>query len=83
MTDSIVQTCIFEFLSAQMSDGASATHETRILEDTSMDSVKVMDFLLELEDELDITISLNRLSNVETAGDLIQQVEAIYSAAQK
>lgn len=63
-----------------MEDGKKATLETKILSDTTMDSVKVMDFILELEDEFDMTIPLNRLAEVETVGDLVYEIEKLYQA---
>lgn len=68
---------LFQLLSEHMGDGFTATSETRILADTTMDSVKVMDFILELEDELDMTIPLNRLAEVETAGDLVKEIQKL------
>ena len=60
-----------------MEAGSSANLDTKILADTTMDSVKVMDLLLELEDEFDITISLNNLAEAETVGDLIEEFEKL------
>lgn len=77
MSGSAITKRIIELLGAHMDAGSSATLDTRILADTNMDSVKVMDLLLELEDEFDITIPLNCLAEAETAGDLIKEIEKI------
>lgn len=77
MSDGAIQARVLELLSKQMDGDSKATLETRIPGDTTMDSVKVMDFLLELEDEFDITIPLNRLAEVETAADLVEAIEKI------
>lgn len=77
MTAKTVEESVIELLNLHMGGDAKATSETRILADTTMDSVKVMDFLLELEDELDMTISLNRLAEVETVADLVREIESL------
>lgn len=40
-----------------------------ILADTGLDSVSVMDIVMELEDDLDTMISIEKLSNVRTVSD--------------
>lgn len=40
-----------------------------ILLDTGLDSVSVMDIVMELEDDLDIMIPIEKLSDVRTIGD--------------
>ena len=60
-----------------MGPGSSANLDTRILADTTMDSVKVIDLLLELEEEFDITIPLNNLAEAETVRDLIEEIEKL------
>lgn len=72
-----IENRVLELLSVKIGENPAPTLETRILADTTMDSVHVMDFLLELEDEFDITISLNRLANVETVADLVNEVHKV------
>lgn len=66
-------------LNAHVGDGVEVTMETKIVGDTKMDSVAVMDFVMELEDQLDITIPLNRLADVTTVEDLLAAVKAQYN----
>ena len=47
--------------------------------DTDMDWVAVMDFFLELEDEFDITIPLNRLAEIKTVDDSVEAVGKLSS----
>jgi acyl carrier protein len=42
-----------------------------------MDSVAVMDFVLDLEEAFDITIPLDRLSDVRTVSDVARQIQEI------
>ncbi len=51
------------------------TESTDILEDLSVDSIAVMDMVCALEEEFDVMIPLNTLSNVRTIGDLAKRVE--------
>ncbi len=46
------------------------TPQSNIIADTSLDSVSVMDLVLELEDEFDIAIPLSRIAEVKTVEDL-------------
>jgi acyl carrier protein len=44
--------------------------ETHIGRDLQVDSLALMNIIMELEDTFDISIPLDRLASVETAGDL-------------
>ena len=77
MSESAMAKRVLELLNAHMEAGSSANLDTRILADTTMDSVKVLDLLLELEDEFDITIPLNSLAEAETVRDLIKEIETL------
>jgi acyl carrier protein len=52
------------------------TEATDIIEELSVDSIAVMDMVCALEEEFDVMIPLNTLSNVRTIGDLAGRVEA-------
>lgn len=51
--------------------------ETDIVTDAGMDSVAVMDFVLDLEETFDITIPLDRLTDIRTVADVVGEVRAI------
>lgn len=42
--------------------------DTDLVEDLEFDSMKVLEMCSDLEDELDITIPVNRLADIRTAG---------------
>ncbi len=46
------------------------TDETHIGRDLAVDSLALMNIIMELDDHFDISIPLDRLALVETAGDL-------------
>jgi acyl carrier protein len=58
------------------SNGAALSANTDISSDLNIDSVTVMDFVMEVEDHFDIEIPLNLLSEMRTIGDLAKVVEA-------
>jgi len=51
--------------------------DTDIVADAEMDSVAVMDFVMELEDEFDVTIPLDRLNDARTVRDVAQELSGI------
>ena len=50
------------------------TEDTDISADLNIDSVSVMDFIMEVEDSYDIDIPLNVLSETRTMSDLVKVV---------
>ena len=58
-------------------EGISLNKDTNITSDLEIDSVAVMDFVMELEEKLDISIPVNMLSEVQTIGDLANVVQEI------
>ncbi len=75
----------YEEIVAEIRDGLApfakegqTVHEgTRLVEDLGLDSLKVMDLLLEVEDRIDLSIPLNILADVQTVGDLAQELEKL------
>ena len=76
-TDDEVLDRVLEMLATRAKATGPMQSNTRILADTNLVSVSVMDFVLELEDEFDITIPLNRLADIETVGDLTEAVRPL------
>jgi acyl carrier protein len=56
--------------------GKTLSPETEISADLNIDSVAVMDFVMEVEDHFDIEIPLNVVSETHSIGDLAAVVEA-------
>ncbi|MCR0981095.1 acyl carrier protein [Roseomonas populi] len=48
------------------------TMETHILQDLNFDSVGAIDFIMLLETRLDTIISMDRMAEIETVGDLVR-----------
>ena len=66
---------IIPLLGEKIESDLTLTADTNIVADTGLDSVSVMDFVFELEDEFGITVPLDRISDVKTVGQL---TDAIY-----
>jgi acyl carrier protein len=74
MTDTVQQIC--KLLTPFNSNGTVLTADTDISTDLNIDSVTVMDFVMEVEDHFDIEIPLNVLSETRTIAELAKVVEA-------
>jgi len=62
-------------------DGVDLKRDTDISTDLNIDSVAVMDFVMEVEDKYDIDIPLNDLSETRTLDDLIALVKTRVAAS--
>jgi acyl carrier protein len=76
-TQAAVQGDIIRLLGEKIEGDIPLSAETNIVADTGLDSVSVMDFVFELEDEFGITVSLDRISDVKTVGQLSEAIYAI------
>lgn len=74
MTDTISQ--LFTLLAPFNTNSTELKPDTDISADLNIDSVTVMDFVMEVEDHFDIEIPLNVLSETRTIADLAKVVEA-------
>lgn len=72
-----IQTRVLELLGEKIDPARKIDLDSNVLEDTGLDSVSVMDIVMEIEDEFDITIPLDRTAEVRTIGDLANAVMAL------
>jgi acyl carrier protein len=77
--DTIAQIC--KILAPFNSTGKTLVAETDISSDLNIDSMAVMDFVMEVEDHFDIEIPLNVVSETRTIGELAAVVEKRTSKA--
>jgi len=68
---------IVAVLEARIPAGAQISPKAKIARDLGLDSVAVMDFVMDIEDHFDISIPLDRIAEVETVEDLTRAVEAL------
>jgi acyl carrier protein len=60
--------------------GVEITEGTTFANDLEFDSLTVMDFVAEIEDEFDIIISMNQQAEIETYGQLVDAVTKLKAA---
>ena len=51
--------------------GVAVTEATRFAQDLEWDSLAVLDFVANVEDEFDVIITMNMQSEIETVGQLV------------
>ena len=61
-------------LSEAVGHRVQVTDETNIVRDFGLDSLAIMNFVMAIEDEYDISIPLDRVAQVETVGDLVAAI---------
>jgi len=72
-----VQSDIIRLLGEKIEGDLKLTPDTDIVADTGLDSVSVMDFVFELEDEFSIMVPLDRISDVKTVGQLSTAIHGL------
>ena len=76
-----VRATVFDTLRGSLSKCVELSDDTNIANDLGLDSVAVMDFVMEVEDRLDITVPLDRIAEVETLGDLVTAIRGLKGTA--
>jgi len=57
--------------------GVEITPSTRFQQDLEWDSLTVLDFVANIEDEFDIIITMNMQAEIETVGQLVDAVRGL------
>ena len=57
--------------------GAAITEATRFAQDLEWDSLTVLDFVANVEDEFDVIITMNMQAEIETVGQLADAVKKL------
>ena len=78
-TSRSVRDGIAEALSQTIGRRIEISDDTNIARDLGLDSLAIMNFIMALEDEYDISIPLDRVAQVETVGDLAKAIEDLRS----
>ena len=65
-----IMDAVYELLQQHNPRDISLRPETKITSELNVDSVEVMDLVMEIEQKFDIDIPISMLSDVETIGDL-------------
>jgi acyl carrier protein len=59
--------------------GVEVSESTRFAQDLEWDSLTVLDFVANVEDEFDVLISMNQQAEIETVGQLVDALEKLKS----
>jgi len=72
---------IAELLARRVPAGIKVSPETQIVGGLGLDSVAILDFIMDIEDRFDISIPLDRVAEVQTIADLTRAIETLTRAA--
>ncbi|MYH69016.1 MAG: acyl carrier protein [Gammaproteobacteria bacterium] len=64
-------------LSALTATDANLTENSELVTELGLDSFKVLDLLMDIEDEFDISMPVNLLADVHTVKDLAERIHAV------
>lgn len=67
-----IRQVVFDTLRPSLQRPVRLADETNIVTDLGLDSVAVMDFVMAIENRLDISVPLDKIAEIETLGDLVQ-----------
>lgn len=76
-----IREMIFGTLRAALTRPVELSDQTHIVDDLGLDSVAVMDFVMDLEDRLDVSMPLDKIAEIETLGDLIATLRVLKADA--
>jgi len=66
-------------LSSLTSSEVTITSETNLISELSIDSIKLLNLIMEIEDTFDISIPINALADVQTVDELASLISRIKS----
>jgi len=81
MTEAEVDTRIRGLIEPFNKKEVTITDATTFQNDLEFDSLTVMDFVAEIEDEFDVIISMNQQAEIETYGQLVSAVHKLQADA--
>ncbi len=73
---------IYQVLQPFAKEGQTLSEATELVTDLGLDSVQVMELLLQIEDRFDVSIPLNIMPEMRTIKDLVTQLLTILSQSQ-
>lgn len=68
-------------LSSLTNTDTNITAETNLISGLSIDSIKLLNLIMEIEDAFDISIPINALADVQTVHELASLISKIKSAS--
>jgi acyl carrier protein len=68
---------LFELIHPYSEQPIELSEQTRIIDDVGLDSLKVMELVMQIEDHFDVSVPLNILPDVNTIGEFAKQLETL------
>jgi len=68
---------LYQVLQPFANEGEVLSEDTELVADLGLDSLKIMELMLEIEDHFDVSIPLNVLPDIRTIKDLAVQVGSL------
>ena len=65
---------LVEGMQELVKDGTEISGETHIVKDLGLDSLQVMELVMDVEDRLDLSIPVNVIADIHTVGEFARQV---------
>jgi acyl carrier protein len=72
---------IVALLAQRIPAGIHVSAQTQIVGGLGLDSVAILDFIMDVEDRFDISIPLDRVAEVQTIAELSRAIEALRRTA--
>lgn len=76
-----IREVILDALKSILTEPREITDSTNIVRDLGLDSLAVMNFVMSVEDRLDISVPLDRIAEVQTVEDLVETVGELLAEA--
>ena len=76
-----IEAQIVELLARRVPAGTHVSAQTQIVGGLGLDSVAILDFIMDVEDRFDLSIPLDRVAEVQTIAELSHAIEALKRAA--
>jgi acyl carrier protein len=71
---------LFELIRPYSEQPIELSEQTRLIEDVGLNSMKVMELVMQIEDHFDVSIPLNILPDVDTIGEFAKHLETLLEA---
>ena len=68
---------VLELIEPLNKKGVAVTEATRFAQDLEWDSLTVLDFVANIEDEFDVIITMNMQAEIETIGQLVDALQRL------
>ncbi len=68
---------LFELVRPYSEQPITLSEQTRIMDDIGLDSMAVMELVMQIEDHFDVSVPLNILPDVNTIGEFAKHLETL------